>query len=323
MKNDPMKKIADALLGAESIDIVTHIMMDGDAIGSAVALCLALRKEGKTANVIIEDNVAEYLRFLEYGCVTDLTEAAGSSDVCVALDCGTKSRFPKRTAIFDSAKLRICVDHHQTTEPIADLNYIEPESAATGELVYALIREMGTEIDKDIASCIFAAIATDTGNFMYSNTTKRSHEVVIDLYDTGFDAYSVSVQLYENEPYRKIALHGDVVSRAERLADGKIIMAKVSRELLDSHGADFEDTEGIVSILRSISGVEVAALVKEKKKDEIKVSLRSKEYVDVAKVASGFEGGGHKRAAGCTIRKDLDSAYEDIKAALEKETCRG
>lgn len=323
MKNNTMKEIAEALSGAESIDILTHLMMDGDAIGSAVALCLALRKEGKKANVILEDGIAEYLQFLEYGCCTDVEQAEGGSDVCVIVDCGTASRFRKRKHIFDSAKLRICVDHHETTDPIADLNYIDPASAATGELIYALLGEMGAEVDKDIASCIFAAVATDTGNFMYSNTTKRSHEVVSALYDTGFDAYSVSMQLYENEPYRKIALHGDVVSQAERYADGKLIMAKVSRAKLEEHGAGFEDTEGIVSILRSIRGVEAAALVKEKKPDEIKVSLRSKEYVDVAKAASNFEGGGHKRAAGCTIRTDLDSAYEMIRDVLEKEVCRG
>ena len=323
MKNDSMRQIADALLEAQSIDILTHIMMDGDAIGSAVALCLALRKAGKRADVIIEDDIAEYLEFLDYGCTKSVDEAEGGADVCVILDCSVRSRFRERERIFDSAAKKICVDHHETKEPIADLHYIDPSSAATGELVYLLLKEMGAEIDKDIASCLFAAIATDTGNFMYSNTTKRSHEIVSVLYDTGFDAYSVSMQLYENEPYRKIALHGKVVAGAEMIEGGRIVMAKVSRKMLEESGADFEDTEGIVSILRSIKGVEAAALVKEKKPEEIKVSLRSKEYVDVAKVGSQFDGGGHKRAAGCTIRTDLDTAYEQIKEALRKEICRG
>ncbi len=323
MKNNTFREIADALRGAGSVDIITHILMDGDAIGSAVALCLALRSEGKTANVITEDNTIEYLQFLEKGCVMSIDDAEGGADICVALDCGVRSRFPERERIFDSAGLTVCIDHHETSEGLADMNYIDPKAAATGELIFDLLKVMEIQIDTDIAACLFAAIATDTGNFMYSNTTKKSHEVVTALYDTGFDAYDVSVRLYENEPYRKITLHGDVVSKAQMYAGGRIIMAKVSRELLDAHGASFEDTEGIVSILRSIKGVEAAALVKEKRPDEIKVSFRSKEYADVAKAASKFDGGGHKRAAGCTIHEDLDTAFEMVRSALEEEVCRG
>ena len=323
MKNDPITKIAEVLLDAESVDIITHILMDGDAIGSAAALCLAMRQKGKKARVLLEDGIADYLRFLDKGCCVGIDEAdPAKADVAVIVDCGDYDRFPERREWFDGAAKTVCIDHHKTSG-IAAYNYVDPGAPATGVLIYDLLEAMDVVIDEDIAEEIFAAVATDTGNFMYQNTTKKAHEVVCALYDAGIDAYGVSCRLYENEKYEKIALHADAIENAEILFDGKLMIGTVSREMLERNGADFEDTEGLVSTFRSIMGVEAAALLKEKEEKVTKVSLRSKEYADVARVAEKFEGGGHSRAAGCTIYEDLDTAKRMLLEALEEEICRG
>lgn len=322
MKNNTFKEIADELKGAKSIVIFPHIMMDGDALGSAVALCKALRNEGKDAKILIEDKIPDYLMFLDNDYCTHDQDICKNADICLCIDCGELKRFPKRRDVFLSGKKKICVDHHPTSPGIGDLNYIDGTAAATGELVYDLLTAMETQIDSEIANAIFAAITTDTGNFQYSNTTKRSHEIVMSLFDHGLDAYSTSVALYENESLEKISLMGRVMSECEVIADGKAIVATISQKLLEETGARMEDTEGIVGTMRSIKGVDIAVLIKEKEKRNIKVSLRAKKG-NVAEIAVRFEGGGHERAAGCTIYSDLETAKEKIVSAVLESVCRG
>lgn len=321
MKNNTFTEIAEELEKARNVVIFPHILMDGDALGSAAALCKALRLKGKESVILIEDKIPDYLMFLDKGYCTYDQDACKDADICLCIDCGELKRFPKRKEVFESGKKKICVDHHPTSPGIGDLNHIDGSAAATGELVFDLIREMHVEPDVEISNAIFAAITTDTGNFQYSNTTKRSHEIVMALYDHGLDAYATSVALYENESLEKISLMSKVMSQCEVIADGKAIVASVSQQLLEETGARMEDTEGIVGTMRSIRGVDIAVLIKEKEKNNIKVSLRAKEG-NVADIAVKFGGGGHEKAAGCTIREDLDSARKKVVKEVMESLCR-
>ena len=322
MKNNTIKEIANELKKANSIVIFPHILMDGDTLGSSAALCKALRLQGKKAHIAIEDKIPDYLVFLDNDYCTYDFDKLQAPDVAICVDCGEYHRFKNRKNLFDSAKLKICIDHHSTSSGIGDMNYIDGSAAATGELIFDLLNEMDVDIDKEISSAIFAAITTDTGNFQYANTTKRSHEITMDLYDSGLDAYAVSIALYENESMKKIKLHSLVLSKAEIFAEDKAIIALVTQDMLTQTETLMEDTEGIVSKMRSIKGIEVAALLKEEETENIKVSMRSKGDADVAAISVKYDGGGHAKAAGCTIKKPIDIARKEIMESVKKELCR-
>lgn len=316
--NDSFEDMADVLKASESVLIFPHINGDGDAIGSSAALCKALRKLNKSAYVLVEDKIPDNLKFMDKEYFTEDFSVILNPDVCICVDCGETKRFPKRKRKFAGGKTTICIDHHGTSTGFCDYNHIDPGSAATGQLIYKLILAMGVELDKETGEAIFAAITTDTGNFQYSNTSKETHEIVAKLYEAGIDANAVSVELYERVSLKKINLEADILSRIRIYADGKLALGYVSEEMLRKHGAALEDAEGVVARLRSIDGVEIAAFVKEHGEESCRVSLRAKRVGDVSEIAEAFGGGGHVKAAGCTIHMNLEETIKAIKAkALE------
>ena len=318
MMNDRFEAIAGQLKNAGSVLLVTHEHMDGDALGSCCALAHILREMGKECWVLLEDSIPANLQFLDRGYCTWEQNVIPEPDVSVCLDCSEPSRFPKREDAFRKGKVTICLDHHRTASAIWDMNHIEPAASSSGVLVYQLILAMGQTIDKEAGEALFAAITTDTGNYQYSNTTGLEHEVTARLYDAGIDSYGVSVQLYENKRLQRILLEAGVLSKIRISEDGRVALCKVTQELLRESGASMEETEGIAAQMRSIAGVEIAALLKEDSPDTIKVSLRAKNLGDVAAIASAFGGGGHAKAAGCTLYCGMEEAEELIwEKALE------
>ncbi len=315
-----LKAIAEKLLEAQSVLIYPHIHMDADALGSAAALCRGLRKLGKESFIHIEDDVAGNLQFLDKGYCT--LEPDMEPDVCICVDCSGENRIPERYEAFRKGKTTLVVDHHRTAEAFADLDYVDPDAAATGELIYDLLGIMGIEIDKELGEALFAALATDTGKFQYSNTTKRTHEIVMALYDSGMDHMYVSNEIYENNSYESLLLETKIMSTLERFADGKGIIAHVTQEMLRETGTTMDETEAIVGKLRAIRGVEVAAFLKEHEENVIKSSLRAKTYADVAVISSEFGGGGHIKAAGCTMNMPMEEARETMKDRITKQLVR-
>ncbi|MCB6992597.1 bifunctional oligoribonuclease/PAP phosphatase NrnA [bacterium 210820-DFI.6.37] len=321
-ENDSIREIAERLLAAERVLLFPHIQMDGDALGSAAALCGALRSAGKQAAVLVEDPVPEYIQFLDQGYCTEDPEAIPSPDVCVCVDCGEVSRFPKREKYFFQGKTTICVDHHTTSRPFADYNYIDPKAAATAEIIYRLLTAMELPIDKETGEALFTGICTDTGNFQYSNTTKESHLIAAALYDSGIDHAGIAVKLYQNTSLEKLRITNKILNGLRLFCEGRAAMAWVDQEMLQQTGASMEDTEGSVETLRNIKGVEIAAFLKEKEAGVIKVSMRAKTDGNVAKIAEKFGGGGHVKAAGCTLRTDMETALGQLAEAME-ESLRG
>lgn len=321
MKNNSFREISDRLLAADSVLIYPHVNMDGDALGSAAALCRALRDLGKSSYILIEDEIPRNLLFLDRGYCTHDQNILEDVDVSLCLDCGDISRFLKRKDKFLAGKTSICIDHHRTTVPFCDYNYVDPEVAATGQLIYYLLREMEActdfHMDGEIADAIFAAITTDTGNFQYSNTTRQCHEIAAELYDLGVDVRRVSQEIYESVRQERILLHSAAVAAMERFAGGKAAMAVVTQAMLKETGAGMDETEGIVDKLRSIEGVEIAVLVKEDT-EKLKLSLRAKSWGNVAVIAEEFGGGGHTKAAGCSLKMNLEEGLPLIRQAVER-----
>ena len=316
MKKSTLKQIANKLKEAETILMYPHVIMDGDTLGSSVALCIALRKMGKEAHILIEDEIPSYLLFLEKGYCTSDQNILDEPDISISVDCSDIERFVLRKDKFLAGKSSICLDHHRTNNYFADMNYIDVNAGATGEIVYDLIKNMGIELDVEMAEAIYTAITTDTGNFQYTNTTKTTHLITADLFDIGIDLEKISVEVYQNIRHEKLKIMNEVINTIEMLCNGQADIAYVTQEMLEKTGALMEETEGIIETLRNISGVEISAFLKESKSNEIKVGLRAKTYGDVSVIAQSFGGGGHKKAAGCTLNTTLEEAKQKISAAI-------
>lgn len=312
--NDTIKSIATIMKDLDGILLFPHINMDGDALGSCTALCLALRSLGKKAYVMISEPVPKNLDFLECGCTTDDDSVLDDVQLSLMVDCNGMNRIPGREAAWNRGRLKGCLDHHEcgSTDIRFDFSRVEPRSAAAGEIAYNVIRALGVPISLDIANCIFAAITTDTGNFQHSNTTSRSHEIAGHLYKIeGFNSKVISALIYDRRSKEAIRMESEVISELDFYADGKLAVGRVTQDVLKKCGCTMDEAEGIIQKIMSIDGVEAACLFKETEKN-VRASLRARSYANVAKAASRFGGGGHTLAAGCTFNIPLAEAEKQL-----------
>ena len=313
--NDTIKSIATIMKDLDGVLLFPHINMDGDALGSCTAMCLALRQLGKKAYVMINEPVPKNLDFLECGCTTTDDSVLDDVQLSLMVDCNGLNRIPGREAAWERGRLKGCLDHHSTKakEIRYDFSRIEPKSAAAGEIVYNVIHAMGVEITLDIANCIFAAITTDTGNFQHSNTTSRSHEIAGHLYKIeGFNSKVISALIYDRRSKAALVMESDVIANLDFYADGRLAVGHVTQDLLKKHNCTMDEADGIIQKMMSIDGVEAACLMKQAEKN-VRASLRGRSYANVAKAASVFGGGGHTLAAGCTFTDmDLETAEKAI-----------
>ncbi|MCX7843557.1 MAG: bifunctional oligoribonuclease/PAP phosphatase NrnA [Clostridia bacterium] len=311
-----LKEIINCIKDAESIAIMPHVSVDGDGLGSSLALASALDGMGKKAVVILEEQVPNTYSFLPGAdrCIV-FSEKIESFDLFIALDTGDVQRLGRRAELFLSAEKTVNIDHHQTNTEFAVYNYVDGSSAAVGEIIYRLIGMMGCGIDAAVATCLYVAIAADTGGFRYSNTTALTHQIAGDLLNSGVDAADVSQRIFETVSLARVKLMSAAIGTIELFDNGRISCVTVTDEMLKNCGATEEDNEGIVNIARNIKGVEAAFLLRSKDSGEVKINLRSNGHADVSKIAAKHGGGGHKKAAGFTVSGDA----EDLKKMLIKE----
>ena len=315
VNNVSLKQLAECIGKADSALIFPHVNPDGDALGSAVALCLALRKQGKRAWVLTEEEVPEYISFIEYGCCTRDKTKIQEPDLCICVDCSETKRFSAREEAFNKGRKKLCIDHHLTPEGLGDGYYIDPDEAATAQIIYKLLRRMDVEIDRDMAKALYVGISTDTGSFQYSNTTGETHRIVAELFQAGLDHMDATLRLYQTVSRQKVRLEAEVLKTMEIFAEGRGSIAYVTKEMMKTAGAGQDDAEGMVDVLRNIEGVEIAAFLKERD-DGVKVSLRAKSRGDVDAIAREFGGGGHVKAAGCTLKMTMTEAVGAIKRRI-------
>ncbi|QNU65734.1 bifunctional oligoribonuclease/PAP phosphatase NrnA [Ruminiclostridium herbifermentans] len=313
------KEIIKLISEAGSVAIFPHVNADGDAIGSSLALGMALRNSGKKVWVYMEEDIPTVYKFLPGGELAGFyDESADTADLNIALDTGDVGRLGSRGEGFFMAPCTINIDHHITNTKFAHLNHVNAVSASTGEITYLLLKKLEMEINADIATCLYTAIATDTGGFQYQNTTAETHKIIAELLSTGINVGEISQRIYDNTTYEKLKLTAKSIELLELHENSKLAVVALSLEDIFSTGAKEEDCDGLVNIGRSIESVEVSALIKEKSNTEIRVNLRSKNYVDVSEVAAIFDGGGHKRAAGCTIIGTIEEAKKKIIEAIKE-----
>ena len=304
--------------------VISHLNPEGDAIGSLLGMALALRAGGKEAVAYLEDDLPEMFDFLPGAdmIVHDLA-GLGPFDATIAVDCGQMERLGPKFVSFDGKGTLINVDHHATNDSFGEINVIDPEASAAGEMVFDLINAAGIDIDKGIATNLYVAIHTDTGSFRYSCSTPGAFKAAGELVSLGADPWEVSTHVYENLPFKRFLLLGRVLSTMDVVEYDGVLVASllVTNDMLEATGAGRELSDGFVNYARSVEGVEVGMLFKEPESSNgpCKVSLRSKGKVDVAAVAARFKGGGHKNAAGCTIEGTLETTKEKVLAALKDQ----
>lgn len=305
--------IITSIKESDKIIIMPHLNVDGDGYGSSLALGMILNKMGKHVKVLLEEAAPEVYTFLPGSELVDIYKVQNSFyDLAIALDTGDMGRLGQRADIFSSSKKTINIDHHNTNTEFAFYNYVDSKASAVGEIVYQLIKELGENLDRDISTCLYVAIATDTGGFRYSNTTAVTHQIAGELLNSGVDVADISQKLFDSTTLQKVKLSSLASDSLELLEKGKISIMVLTDEMMAKAGAKEEDCDGIVNIGRSIRGVEVSILLRQRKNGEIKGNLRSNTNVDVSAIAGMFGGGGHKKAAGFTAAGKL----EDIKKQL-------
>ena len=296
--------------------IACHENPEGDAIGSELALALALRKMGKTATVLNSDPVPGNLLFLP-GAGTVVFEEDGSRyDVAVVVDCGSPDRTGRVGQELRKCPLLVNIDHHRTNGDLGDLALVDPDAAATGLLIHRILSAMGYEIGLDVATNIYVAVLTDTGSFHYGSSSPEAFEVAGEMVRRGVDPWAVAEQVYETQSARRLRLLGRVLASLEVSADGRVACITTMREDLREFASGKDALEGFINYPRSIVGVEVAVSFREEAGGVFRVSFRSKGRVDVSAVAARFGGGGHRNAAGCTVPGTLADVRKRVLDAL-------
>lgn len=318
-KDATLIKVAEYLKNAESIVILPHINADGDALGASLALGLALRSIGKNVDVMIEEPVPSNLDFLP-GQELIRNDTQKKYHVALNIDNGDISRLGQREPYFHNALIKLSVDHHATNRVEADYSYIDIKSAATGEIIFDLIKSyLDLPIDKDIALCLYTAIVTDTGGFRYTNTTPRTMEIAAELLRLGIDFPFVIKKVFDMVSLTKMYLMKQAMNSLRLLEKGKLAISHLTFEDIQKYPVRSDDFEGLVNIGRNLEGVEVSLFLREDPKGVYRGNLRSNDYVDVSKIAEKFNGGGHQRAAGFNAEGELENVIKALVEAILPE----
>src|SRR5512146_2522309 len=292
--------------------LTSHVRPDGDAIGSVLACSMMLRKMGKQADVVMADAVPIIYRPLPWAdSVIQAQRINGGYEAAIVLECDSLER--TRLAGLEQQFL-INLDHHATAQKFAHVNWIEPDACAVAELVFKLARQAGVPICKDMATCLYTAVMTDTGACSFVGTDERTFALAKELVACGADPVRIAQAVYYSQPVAKMRLLGAALSGLHR--DGNLVWMAVSRDQMERCEASDGDTEGLVNYALSIAGVEVAVFFREQADGRYRVSLRSKGTLKVDRVAEHFGGGGHTCASGFNIEGPLSCASERVLAQL-------
>jgi phosphoesterase RecJ-like protein len=310
---DQVEQVLQHLTERRHFLVTSHTRPDGDAIGSTLALAQILRKMGKSADVVLGDSVPVIYRPLPYAdTIIHSSCVNGNFDAAVILECDSVLR--TRLQGLEQHFL-INIDHHETSKPFADVNWIDSSACAVAEMVFRLATAAEVKITPEIATCLYTAVLTDTGSFCFSPTNARTFELAKALVEHGADPARIAQSVYFSTPTSKMRLLGAALSNLHR--EGAVTWMTVTRQDMERCGALEEDCEGLVNYALSIAGVEVAIFFRETADERVRVSIRSKGAVDVAAIAQKFGGGGHECASGFSVTGPLAAAEKRVLAELD------
>jgi len=307
-----------ALRPARRVLLTMHRGPDGDALGSALALACTLRDLGREVTVYNPDELPYNFRFLDGASeVQKALPADAEYDVTIVTDAGAFDRLGPDVPPKERRGVVLNLDHHITTEPFGDVNYVDPEAASVGILAYKIIKGLGVPLSRGAAECIYASILADTGCFRYSSTDPECMRVAAELIEAGVEPWEMTVRVYEQQPLARMRLLADVLRTLE--VHGKLATITITNEMVARTKSDLDLTDGFINYARSVDGVEVAASFREPEDGgPWRVSFRSRGRVNVAAIAQKFGGGGHHNAAGCSIEGEEAGVRAKIADEIEK-----
>lgn len=312
--NHGLDAVLDIMRRGRRFAVCSHARPDGDAVGSLLACGMLLAQLDRQAELFSADPVPQIYRGLP--CAETIRHVArvdGTFDAVILLECDGIAR--TRLSGLEGRVL-VNIDHHASWRAFADVNWIDEQACAVAEMIYRLALAAGAEITPAMAACLYAAVLTDTGSFCYEGTDVHAFELARDLVGRGADPAAIAREVYFSNPLPKMLLLGAALTRLKR--DGRLAWLWVTNEDMDRAQATEEDCEGIVNYAIGIAGVDAAVLLRELPDGKVRLSLRSKGSVNVARIAASFGGGGHLHAGGCTLEGPLDAAAERILATMRR-----
>lgn len=315
-------QVVEIIEKKKSFVVLEHEKPDGDCVGSGLAMVQALQSLGKQAILVSQDPHPAVYDFLPgrpfYTRAAYLEPADFAPDVAIFLDCTDPERAGTAAKLAEG-KTWINIDHHVSNSRFGDALLVDPDASATGEIVYKVLKSLGVGITPALATCIYVAIATDTGGFRYQNTGQGCLSLAAELIGKGVKAWEVAEQVFETRTVSSVLLIGQALSSLKLYRGGKVAAVTVTREMMKVSGASPEETEGIIGYPRSIAGVEVSLFFREDSEGKgFHVSFRSRTKVDVAEVAVSLGGGGHPRAAGVLLQGTLEEVTAKVMTALDR-----
>ena len=315
-----INNLIDKIKVYKKIAITFHTSPDGDCIGSALALLIGLRKLSKEVYIISKEVIPQAFLFLPYSneISGDSSYSLKDTECVIVLDCGDFKKINADLCMQKKKFELVNIDHHLSNDLYGDINFIDIKASAVGEIVYKVLKLLDVEIDQEISTCLYTSILTDTGCFRHSNTTAITHRIAGELINTGIDFSEIHRMIFENKKLDKIKFCGEILSNITVELHGKVCTMYISKEILEKYDLVSSDTSDIIDFGTSIDTVEVVILIKEAE-NGVKVSLRSKAFVDVSKIAEVFKGGGHIRASGFYAQANFNDTKVKLIEILEKE----
>lgn len=310
---------------SKNILIISHVNPDGDTLGTMCALRSAIYSQyKKKPEMLILSKIPKIYEFLpniKEAKTLDMLDKSREYDLVITVDVASLDRIIDAQILFEKAKFTVNIDHHRTNNNYGDLSFIEPNASSSGEVLYKILKKLEWQLqDKnlDTLTCIYVAILTDTGGFRFENTNTKVFKVAAELTDMGISPRELYKKCYESKSKAVVLFQNYCISNAVFLKDDKIAYALIYKKDMEKFGVGDDSTDGIAEALRAITSTEVSFVLRETDSKTCKISMRSKN-IDIAEICSKFGGGGHKFAAGCTIKGSCEEAIKKILAEINKE----
>ena len=312
MKKLTRTETAEFLAAHNNYIILTHARPDGDTIGSAAALCLGLRKLGKTAHVLENKEVSPRFRWLHQGLTTD---AAADTDCVLSVDVASPGILQEAFKPL-LGRIQLRIDHHSSATSFTDFELVDPISASCAEIVYDVLTLMNCPLDKDIAQAIYVGASTDTGCFRYANTTAHTFSTAAACAQAGAEIYRLNMELFETNTLARLRMQGWIVEHMKLLRGGSMCICPIPRQVELDMGVTGDDMDNISSFPRTVAGVCMAATLRQAENRDVKLSVRAIPGYDATQVTVPFGGGGHKGAAGATLKMPLEEAAQAVERVM-------
>ncbi len=320
MMNNTIKEIQNLLFSGKNIAVSAHTSPDGDAIGASCALAMAINETGGNAKVFIE-KYSDTFDVIPVNNVVEHSIADFKPDIYVAVDCGDIQRLGEFTEIYNNTPVRINIDHHKSNTYFGMYNYVDDKSSSSSEIIYLIIRDLFNKFSNpdDIAACIYSGIVFDTGGFRHTSTKPQTLLFASELIKYNFNFNKIYNTIFNTRKYGEAKAMGKALCNMENSSNGRVVYSYLLEGDIAQCKTTSDGLSEIVNYLKGISGCEAAVFVYEKSKGVFKVSMRSDDKVDVALIAVKFGGGGHAKAAGCTIEnQDVETILKNIICEIEK-----